>query len=167
MQARLNAFVVNMPQQSSTKFLSANNNITTLTPQQHVFLQQIIRRDSSSTITTSSDSTGTTVGNPVHHQPISTTVRVPTTTSTTTFIPQHSQVPTRPVHSLSNGNDAGRKQQLFNTLSASLANSRTMNYKCTCECKPLIACKKCGAYCHDDCIGQTKLCGNCLVMTSC
>ena len=168
MQARLNAFVVNMPQQSSTKFLSTNNTVTTLTPQQHVFLQQIIRRDSSSATTiASSDSTSTAIGNLVHHQPISTTVRVPTTTSTTTFIPQQTQVPLRTMHSLSNGNDAGRKQQLFNTLSASLANSRAMNYKCTCECKPLIACKKCGAYCHDDCIGQTKLCGNCLVMTPC
>lgn len=165
MQARLNTFVVNMPQQSSTKFLSTNNTVTTLTPQQHVFLQQIIRRDSSSASITPSDST---IGNLVHHQPISTTVRVPTTTSTTTFIPQQSQVPLRTMHSLSNGNDASRKQQLLNTLSASLTNnSRPMNYKCTCECKPLIACKKCGAYCHDDCIGQTKLCGNCLVMSPC
>jgi hypothetical protein len=94
-------------------------------------------------------------------QPISTTVRVPTTTSTTTFIQQQQ------VHQLSNGNDSIRKQQLFDALSASLATSRTTNYKCTCECKPLIACKKCGAYCHDDCIGQTKLCGNCLVMAPC
>lgn len=160
LQARVNAFVVNVPQQQSAKFISATS--TALTPQQHVFLQQIMRCDSSTT-STNSEST-TAIGNLVQQQqqqPISTTVRVPTTTSTTTFIPQQ-QVPPS-----SNGNDAIRKQQLFDALSASLATSRTTNYKCTCECKPLIACKKCGAYCHDDCIGQTKLCGNCLVIAPC
>ncbi len=155
LQARVNAFVVNMPQQQSAKLIPATN--TTLTPQQHVFLQQIMRRDSSTTI---SEST-TPIGNLVQQQPISTTVRVPTTTSTTTFIQQQQ------VHQLSNGNHSIQKQQLFDALSASLATNRTTNYKCTCECKPLIACKKCGAYCHDDCIGQTKLCGNCLVMAPC
>jgi hypothetical protein len=154
LQARVNAFVVNMPQQQSAKLISGTS--TTLTPQQHVFLQQIMRRDSSTTVSESS------IGNLVQQQqPISTTVRVPTTTSTTTFIQQQQ------VHQLSNGNDSTRKQQLFDALAASLATSRTTNYKCTCECKPLIACKKCGAYCHDDCIGQTKLCGNCLVMAPC
>jgi len=128
---------------------------TTLTPQQHVFLQQIMRRDSSTTLTEPTTTT-TTVGNLVQQQAISTTVRVPTTTSTTTFVQQ-----------VSNGNDAIRKQQLFDALSATLATNRTANYKCTCESKPLIACKKCGAYCHDDCIGQTKLCGNCLVIAPC
>ncbi len=169
LQARLNAFVVNVPQQQTAKLIPTSTT-TTLTPQQHVFLQQIIRRDSPSTTTTSvSESTTTAIGNLVQQQQqqaISTTVRVPTTTSTTTFI-QQQQIPTRPIQQLSNGNDSTRKQQLFESLSASLENSRTMNYKCTCECKPLIACKKCGAYCHDDCIGQTKLCGNCLVMTPC
>jgi hypothetical protein len=168
LQARLNTFVVNVPQQQSAKLIPTNTTAT-LTPQQHVFLQQIIRRDTPSTTTSVSESTTTAIGNLVQQQQqqaISTTVRVPTTTSTTTFI-QQQQIPTRPIHQLSNGNDSIRKQQLFESLSASLANSRTMNYKCTCECKPLIACKKCGAYCHDDCIGQTKLCGNCLVMTSC
>jgi len=129
-----------------------------------------MRRDSPATVSESI----TTVGNLVQQQqqqPISTTVRVPTTTSTTTFI-QQQQGPSRTMNQLSNnllvnGNDATRKQQLFDSLSASLANIRAASYKCTCECKPLIACKKCGAYCHDDCIGQTKLCGNCLVMAPC
>ncbi len=159
LQARVNAFVVSMPQQQSAKLIPATG--TTLTPQQHVFLQQIMRRDSSTSI---SETTTTSIGNLVQQQqqqPISTTVRVPTTTSTTTFVQQQQ------IHQLSNGNDSMRKQQLFDALSASLATSRTTNYKCTCECKPLIACKKCGAYCHDDCIGQTKLCGNCLVPTAC
>ncbi|CAF1950045.1 unnamed protein product [Rotaria magnacalcarata] len=157
LQARVNAFVVNMPQQQSAKFNPAAG--TTLTPQQHVFLQQIMRSDSSTT--TTSEPT-TSIGNFVQQQqPISTSVRVPTTTSTTTFISQQQ------VQQSSNGIDSTRKQQLFDALSASLAASRTTNYKCTCECKPLIACKKCGAYCHDDCIGQTKLCGNCLVIAPC
>ena len=158
LQARVNAFVVNMPQQqqsTATGKLISNTTTTTatLTPQQHVFLQQIMRRDSS--CSTLSE---------VQHQPISTSVRVPTTTSTTTFIQQQQQ---QQVQQFSNANDAIRKQQLFDSLSASLMTGRTTDYKCTCECKPLIACKKCGAYCHDDCIGQTKLCGNCLVMAPC
>ena len=149
-----------MPQQSPNKFHSNTNTTTTtatLTPQQQVFLQQIIRRE------TNQESPSTnTVSNLIQQSsvPISNTVRVPTTTSTTTFIQQQ-------VHQMSNGTDAIRKQQLFEALSASLITGRSTEYKCTCECKPLIACKKCGAYCHDDCIGQTKLCGNCLVMTSC
>ncbi|CAF1484577.1 unnamed protein product [Rotaria sp. Silwood1] len=159
LQARVNAFVVNVPQQQSTKFIPGTS--TTLTPQQHVFLQQIMRSDSSTTVSESAATT-TPIGNLVQQQqPISTTVRVPTTTSTTTFISQQQ------VQQLSNSNDSIRKQQLFDALSTSLATSRTTNYKCTCECKPLIACKKCGAYCHDDCIGQTKLCGNCLVIAPC
>ena len=137
-----------MPQHQSAKLIPATN--ASLTPQQHVFLQQMIRRDSTTT---------TTISEPT--LPISTTVRVPTTTSTTTFIQQQQ------VHQLTNGNTSIRKQQLLDTLTTSLATNRTTNYKCTCESKPFIACKKCGAYCHDDCIGQTKLCGNCLVMTSC
>ena len=146
---RLNAFVVNIPSSQSGKFLPTNGvSTTTMTPQQHAFLQQIIRRDP----TNVSEPT-TVIGNLIQQQVMPSTVRMPTNTTL--------------ISSFSNGNDLTRKQQLFATLSASLTNSRAMNYKCTCECKPLIACKKCGAYCHDDCIGQTKLCGNCLVMTSC
>ncbi|CAF3752718.1 unnamed protein product [Rotaria socialis] len=170
LQARLNAFVVNVPQQQSAKLIPTSTTAT-LTPQQQVFLQQIIRRDSTSMTTAAaiSETTTTSVGNLVqqHQQAVSTSVRVPTTSSTTTFIQQQQQTSARSIHQSSNGNDAARKQQLFESLSLSLTNNRTMNYKCTCECKPLIACKKCGAYCHDDCIGQTKLCGNCLVVTPC
>ena len=122
------------------------------------------------TTTTVSESTSAQNGNFIrqHPQAIAATVRVPTSTLTTTFIQQQQQqIPTRSIYLPSNDNDSCRKQQLFETLSTSLINNRPMNYKCTCECKPLIACKKCGAYCHDDCIGQTKLCGNCLVMTPC
>ena len=145
-----------MPQQQSAQLIPATN--TTLTPQQHAFLQQIMHTDS---LTSTSEAT-TSIGNLIQQQlPISTTVRIPTTTSTTTYIQQQQ------VQQLSDGNNLIRKQQLINALSLSITANRTTNYKCTCECKPLIACKKCGAYCHDDCIGQTKLCGNCLVIAPC
>jgi hypothetical protein len=32
-----------------------------------------------------------------------------------------------------------------------------------CNLKPMVVCKKCGAYCHHDCIGPSKLCVECLV----
>lgn len=32
-----------------------------------------------------------------------------------------------------------------------------------CNLKPLVICKNCGAYCHDDCIGPSRLCVECLV----
>jgi hypothetical protein len=160
LQARVNAFVVNMPQQQSAKLIPATTSAS-LTPQQHVFLQQIMRRESSTAVSESTTTMGNLVQQQQQQQLISTTVRVPTTTSTTTFIQQQQ------VHQFSNGNNSTRKQQLFDALAASLVTGRQTNYKCTCECKPLIACKKCGAYCHDDCIGQTKLCGNCLVVAPC
>jgi additional sex combs-like protein len=27
----------------------------------------------------------------------------------------------------------------------------------------MVICKKCGAFCHDDCIGPSKLCVTCLI----
>ncbi|XP_071964971.1 uncharacterized protein [Antedon mediterranea] len=35
--------------------------------------------------------------------------------------------------------------------------------KCTCRVKAMILCQGCGAFCHDDCIGPTKLCVTCLI----
>ncbi|NWR78786.1 ASX protein, partial [Centropus unirufus] len=37
-------------------------------------------------------------------------------------------------------------------------------YKCSCSLKAMIMCKGCGAFCHDDCIGPSKLCVLCLVV---
>ena len=34
---------------------------------------------------------------------------------------------------------------------------------CACSRKAMVTCKKCGAFCHDDCIGPTKLCVSCLI----
>lgn len=34
---------------------------------------------------------------------------------------------------------------------------------CACSLKAMIVCKKCGAFCHDDCIGPSRLCVTCLI----
>ncbi|XP_007883970.2 polycomb group protein ASXL1 [Callorhinchus milii] len=39
-----------------------------------------------------------------------------------------------------------------------------MTLKCSCRLKAMIMCKGCGAFCHDDCIGPSKLCVSCLVV---
>ena len=36
---------------------------------------------------------------------------------------------------------------------------------CACNLKAMVMCKKCGAYCHDDCVGPSKLCVTCLITT--
>ncbi|XP_067840519.1 putative Polycomb group protein ASXL2 isoform X2 [Heptranchias perlo] len=36
--------------------------------------------------------------------------------------------------------------------------------KCYCRLKAMIMCKGCGAFCHGDCIGPSKLCVSCLVV---
>ena len=36
---------------------------------------------------------------------------------------------------------------------------------CACSLKALVMCKKCGAFCHDDCIGPSRLCVTCLITT--
>ena len=36
---------------------------------------------------------------------------------------------------------------------------------CACNLKGMITCKKCGAFCHDDCMGPSKLCVTCLITT--
>lgn len=34
---------------------------------------------------------------------------------------------------------------------------------CVCNLKAMIMCKKCGAFCHDDCISSSRLCVTCLI----
>ncbi|XP_060517679.1 polycomb protein Asx isoform X2 [Cylas formicarius] len=34
---------------------------------------------------------------------------------------------------------------------------------CACSLKAMIVCKKCGSFCHDDCIGPNKLCRTCFI----
>lgn len=40
---------------------------------------------------------------------------------------------------------------------------RLLNNECACNLNAMKICKKCGAFCHDDCIGPTKLCVTCLI----
>lgn len=37
------------------------------------------------------------------------------------------------------------------------------NDSCSCSLKAMIVCKKCGAFCHDNCIGPSKLCRTCFI----
>ncbi|KAM3839258.1 polycomb group protein ASXL1 isoform 3-T3 [Vipera latastei] len=39
-----------------------------------------------------------------------------------------------------------------------------LSFPCSCSLKAMIMCKGCGAFCHDDCIGPSKLCVLCLVV---
>ncbi|XP_053101810.1 polycomb group protein ASXL1 [Hemicordylus capensis] len=39
-----------------------------------------------------------------------------------------------------------------------------ISLQCSCSLKAMIMCKGCGAFCHDDCIGPSKLCVLCLVV---
>ncbi|XP_031802325.1 putative Polycomb group protein ASXL3 isoform X2 [Sarcophilus harrisii] len=44
------------------------------------------------------------------------------------------------------------------------SNADELELKCSCRLKAMIVCKGCGAFCHDDCIGPSKLCVACLVV---
>ena len=44
-----------------------------------------------------------------------------------------------------------------------IAMPRTDPSQCACNLKAMIMCKKCGAFCHDDCIGPSRLCVTCLI----
>lgn len=37
------------------------------------------------------------------------------------------------------------------------------NNNCACNLKAMVMCRKCGAFCHDDCIGPSRLCVTCLI----
>ncbi|XP_072396860.1 uncharacterized protein Asx isoform X1 [Diabrotica undecimpunctata] len=39
----------------------------------------------------------------------------------------------------------------------------TGDSSCSCSLKAMVMCKKCGAFCHDDCIGPNKLCRTCFI----
>ncbi|GAB6029178.1 hypothetical protein CHUAL_014151 [Chamberlinius hualienensis] len=42
-------------------------------------------------------------------------------------------------------------------------NNGSTTSSCVCNLKAMVACKKCGAFCHDDCIGPLRLCVTCLI----
>ncbi|XP_069099491.1 polycomb group protein ASXL1 isoform X2 [Pleurodeles waltl] len=47
---------------------------------------------------------------------------------------------------------------------AQSAGVEQISLHCSCRLKAMIMCKGCGAFCHDDCIGPSKLCILCLVV---
>lgn len=34
---------------------------------------------------------------------------------------------------------------------------------CACSLNAMVMCQQCGAFCHDDCIGVSKLCVSCII----
>lgn len=67
----------------------------------------------------------------------------------------------------SSGNDAiGLSNQNTSILAHRFSNNNAaeLELKCSCRLKAMIMCKGCGAFCHDDCIGPSKLCVACLVV---
>lgn len=34
---------------------------------------------------------------------------------------------------------------------------------CACSLNAMVVCQQCGAFCHDDCMGSTKLCISCII----
>ncbi|KAK3584815.1 hypothetical protein CHS0354_006232 [Potamilus streckersoni] len=49
--------------------------------------------------------------------------------------------------------------------SAASTGQPTSQSNCACSLKAMVTCQKCGAFCHDDCIGPLKLCVTCLITT--
>jgi additional sex combs-like protein len=47
--------------------------------------------------------------------------------------------------------------------SSSPALAARKQQECLCNLKAMIMCQKCGAFCHDDCIGPSRLCVTCLI----
>ncbi|XP_019133415.2 putative Polycomb group protein ASXL2 isoform X3 [Larimichthys crocea] len=64
-------------------------------------------------------------------------------------------------HSLDHGNQ-GEPSPEQSYIEGS--NMEDVQSKCYCRLKAMIMCKGCGAFCHDDCIGPSKLCVSCLVV---
>ncbi|GFO13379.1 polycomb protein asx [Plakobranchus ocellatus] len=44
-------------------------------------------------------------------------------------------------------------------------NQGSESSNCACNHKAMVVCKKCGAFCHNDCIGPSRLCVTCLITT--
>ncbi|NXE29075.1 ASX protein, partial [Ardeotis kori] len=59
---------------------------------------------------------------------------------------------------------ANRNTSLSVQMFADSSSVEEISFKCSCSLKAMIMCKGCGAFCHDDCIGPSKLCVLCLVV---
>lgn len=47
--------------------------------------------------------------------------------------------------------------------SKSMDDAKMVTHNCPCNLKAMIMCTRCGAFCHDDCIGPSQLCFTCTV----
>lgn len=47
---------------------------------------------------------------------------------------------------------------------AAAAGSENSGNSCACSMNAMVICQKCGAFCHDDCISSSKLCGSCVMI---
>uniref|UniRef100_A0A8C8SA75 ASXL transcriptional regulator 1 n=1 Tax=Pelusios castaneus TaxID=367368 RepID=A0A8C8SA75_9SAUR len=59
---------------------------------------------------------------------------------------------------------ANHKASLSVQMFAESSSADEISLTCSCSLKAMIMCKGCGAFCHDDCIGPSKLCVLCLVV---
>ncbi|XP_021271922.1 putative Polycomb group protein ASXL1 [Numida meleagris] len=59
---------------------------------------------------------------------------------------------------------ANRNASLSVQMFADSSSVEEISFNCSCSLKAMIMCKGCGAFCHDDCIGPSKLCVLCLVV---
>ncbi|XP_053394409.1 polycomb protein Asx-like isoform X2 [Mercenaria mercenaria] len=64
-----------------------------------------------------------------------------------------------------NGSLKSTTVQSSNTVTLQVSKSETSQSNCSCTLKGMKTCTKCGAFCHDDCIGPSKLCVTCLIAT--
>lgn len=62
-------------------------------------------------------------------------------------------------------NAAALKNGSFVSHVNSAGATATGGNSCACSLKAMVMCKNCGKFCHDDCVGPTKLCVSCLITT--
>lgn len=62
-------------------------------------------------------------------------------------------------------NNKNSTVQASNSVTLQVSKSETSQSNCACNLKGMKTCSKCGAFCHDDCIGPSKLCVTCLIAT--
>lgn len=62
-------------------------------------------------------------------------------------------------------NNKSSTVQASNSVTLQVSKSETSQSNCACNLKGMKTCSKCGAFCHDDCIGPSKLCVTCLIAT--
>lgn len=70
----------------------------------------------------------------------------------------------RPRSGAGNGGAGGGQSAALSIQAFADSTADEVALKCSCRLKAMIMCQGCGAFCHDDCIGPSKLCVSCLVV---